>query len=62
MRQQEVTAADMARAAGVDPKLFRRELRAERFPWHRHNDRWTVTEGSDRHIEMRRVLEGIVRK
>jgi len=56
-----VSAAEMARAAGVSPKRFRAALRKERFPWHQYNDRWTAERGSDRHLAMQRVLQALLR-
>jgi hypothetical protein len=50
------TAADMARAAGVDPKRFRAALRLAGFEWHNHGERWIVVAGSAEHEEMKRVL------
>ena len=52
-----VSAADMARAARVDPKRFRHHLRLQRFDWHRHNERWLATEDSAEHRAMLKVLE-----
>ena len=52
-----VSAADMARAVKVDPKRFRHHLRLKRFSWHRHNERWLVTEVSDEHRAMLEVLQ-----
>ena len=54
---EKVTAVEMARAAGVNPKKFRRALRQENFPWHEHSDRWTVGLDSPEHRDMSRVLE-----
>jgi hypothetical protein len=50
------SAVEMANRAGVDAKAFRYALRKEKFPWHSHNDRWTVENGSERHAAMERVL------
>jgi hypothetical protein len=55
-----ITAQDMAKEAGVDPKLFRAELREARFSWHQHNDRWEVVYGSSEHNEMKALLDRIV--
>lgn len=55
-----VTAVEMARAAGIDPKRFRRALRAEKFPWHTHGAHWTVEDGSLHHRAMERVLRDLV--
>ena len=57
----ETTAVEMAKKAGVDAKTFRQALRTENFPWHQHNDRWTVEIGSKHHVEMQKVLEKISR-
>jgi hypothetical protein len=50
------TAIEMARQAGVDPKIFRRELRKQNFRWHIPNERWIVDIGSERHDAMKAVL------
>ena len=55
-----VTAAEMARSWGIDPKRFRRELRSQSFAWHGHNDRWKVPVGSSQHKEMELVLSNLV--
>lgn len=52
----ETTAADMARAAGVDPKIYRAALRRADLYWHAEGAAWTVLIGSDRHKEMEAVL------
>ncbi|MCY4550199.1 MAG: hypothetical protein OXC28_17670 [Defluviicoccus sp.] len=55
-----VTIADMARAAGVPEKIFRRYLRRaeERggMNWHRRYGPWNVVIGSPEHAEMSDVL------
>jgi hypothetical protein len=51
-----VTAADMARANGIDPKRFRAALRAAGLDRHSHNGRWQVTSGSHAHHAMERVM------
>jgi len=55
----KTTAKQMARAARIDPKLFREVLCDENFEWHRLNDRWTVEVGSEEHRAMERVLRKI---
>ena len=50
------TAIEMANQAGIDPKIFRRALRGEKFPWHTPNERWTVELDSEQHRAMQRVL------
>lgn len=59
MPESYITAVEMARSAGIDPKTFRRALRAEAFPWHGHNERWTVPVGSPQHNDMLRVLRSL---
>ncbi len=51
-----VTAVEMAKSKGIDPKRFRAALRAENFKWHLHNHPWAVPKGSPEHEDMRRVL------
>lgn len=51
-----VSAAEMARLAGVDPKTFRAALRRENLDWHTHNGSWTVVDGSPEHADLERVL------
>lgn len=50
------TAEEMAKQAGVSPKTFRRALRKEKFAWHAHYDRWTVTVGGIEYTAMQRAL------
>ncbi|MEQ8246196.1 MAG: hypothetical protein RID42_00800 [Alphaproteobacteria bacterium] len=57
----EISAIDMARQANVEPKSFRRALRAEGLTWHRHAERWTVDRGGPEHRDMTRVLNRLVR-
>ena len=56
------TAVEMAKRAGIDAKIFRQALREKKFPWHVHNDYWTVEVGSERHSAMERVLQDATRK
>ncbi|RWD33481.1 hypothetical protein [Mesorhizobium sp.] len=51
-----ITAIDMARSVGVDPKAYRQALREADFPWHHQNERWTVEIDSPEHEAMRTVL------
>ena len=51
-----VTAADMARAYGVDLKQFRAALRRANLEWQSPNDRWEVLIDSPQHEDMRQVL------
>lgn len=59
-----VTAVDMARNAGIDPKKFRRALRKEKevgaFSWHVKHKSWSVLPGSPEHKEMLRVLKSLI--
>ena len=57
-----ITAVEMARGAGIDPKRFRQALRDEGLDWHAWNERWTVEEGSQEHRDMLRVLKRLERK
>jgi len=51
-----VTAVDMARSAGVEPKRFRAALRQANLAWHSHNGRWEVRHGGVEHRDMIEVL------
>ena len=59
-----VTAAELARDAGIDPKRFRRELRLAvdrgEIAWHRKWDRWAVPCDSPEHHDMERVLTNLI--
>ncbi|KSB88421.1 hypothetical protein AS593_05155 [Caulobacter vibrioides] len=61
MGEREVTAVEMARAAGVDPKRFRQKLREARLAWHAHNAPWRVVEHGPRHEQMVAVLTRMLR-
>jgi hypothetical protein len=50
------TAAEMARAHGIDPKRFRAALRRAGFGWHSHNERWEVCISSPEHRNMQHIL------
>jgi hypothetical protein len=53
-----ITAVEMARAKGIDPKRFRASLRSDRrIDWHGKYDPWCVEDGSERHADMKRVLD-----
>jgi hypothetical protein len=52
-----VTAVEMARGKGIDPKRFRAALRADpKIDWHEKHHLWRVECGSDWHADMKRVL------
>lgn len=56
-----VTAREMAEAADISPKSFRRKLREAQFAWHAHGARWTVEKGGPEHKGMMGVLAGMQR-
>ena len=58
----QARAVDMARSAGIDPKDFRRELRAAGLRWHQHNAPWSVDPGSAEHRDLERVLALLVER
>lgn len=41
---KSITAVEMARAAGIEPKRFRAALRVASLPWHRHLMPWIAVE------------------
>ena len=51
-----VTAVEMVGNDRSKAKVFRAALREQKFPWHRHNDRWMVRRDSPEHDDMRGVL------
>ena len=51
-----VTAIELAKAAGVNPKVFRSALRKAGPGWHQRYERWRVPDGSREHQEMVDVL------
>lgn len=54
-----VTAAEIARAAGIDPKTFRAALRRANLNWHAHYEKWEVPFGSAGHSDMSDVLASL---
>ncbi|WP_202820862.1 hypothetical protein [Rhizorhabdus dicambivorans] len=54
-----VTAAEIARTAGIDPKTFRAALRRANLKWHAHYERWEVPFGSAEHHDMSDVLASL---
>ena len=58
--RSEVTAVEMAKAEGLDPKKFRAALRDEGFPWHGHGERWTVRRDSPEHQDMQAVMNRLL--
>ncbi|MFM9850027.1 MAG: hypothetical protein ACKVP3_23080 [Hyphomicrobiaceae bacterium] len=59
MDKPTVTAVELARASGVDPKQFREKLREQGFDWHAPYERWSFVEGSDEHKSMLAVLNAM---
>jgi hypothetical protein len=57
-----VTAADMARTVGIDPKAFRQALRDAKLPWHQHDEDWTAEPKSAEHLAMRTVLVSLLKR
>ena len=51
------TAKAMAESHGINPKLFRQELRRRNPHWHSRYGRWTVVIDSDEHALMKSVLD-----
>ena len=58
--KREITAVEIARDAGIDPKRFRQALRRENLAWHHYYAKWTVAEGSPKHKDMIRVLRTLL--
>lgn len=54
-----VTAAEIARAADIDPKSFRAALRRANLNWHAHYEKWEVPFGSAEHRDMSDVLASL---
>lgn len=54
-----VTAAEMARNAGIDPKTFRAALRRANLKWHAYYEKWEVPFGSAEHRDMSDVLASL---
>jgi hypothetical protein len=55
-----VTAAEIARANGLDPKRYRQSLRDAKLAWYVHGAAWTVELGSQQHDDMLRVLKTLI--
>ena len=61
LASDSVTAVEIAKEAGIDPKRFREALRRENFRWHlRKNAPWTVERNSPEHLDMLRVLKRLI--
>ena len=61
MSNHQITAIEMAKQHGLDPKRFREALRDEGLSWHRPNEKWTVVYGSQEHEDMCRVLSRLLK-
>jgi hypothetical protein len=61
MSFDEITAPEMARERGIDPKAFRHALRQASLRWHAHGAPWAVVRGSSEHEDMKTVLAKLVR-
>ena len=59
MNPDLVTAAEMARERGIDPKRFRAALRAADLGWHVHGGGWTVQRDSSEHADLKRILASL---
>jgi hypothetical protein len=59
---ETITAIEMAKEGGVDPKAFRVALRDRQPAWHALNSLWTVQNGSPEHEYMRQVLSSLLYK
>ena len=55
MENEWVTATEIAKAHGLDPKRLRKALRKAKPFNHAHNERWRVARGSTEHVAMERV-------
>ena len=53
------SAAEVARQHGLEPKAFRRALRARNFSWHQKGCRWNPPEGSPEHLDMVRLARSL---
>jgi hypothetical protein len=61
MTSNDSTAKEMARAVGINPKLFRHALRKQHFGWHKHYATWKVQIDSAQHIAMQKVLATLLK-
>ena len=52
-----VTAPEIAHEYWLDPKDYRAALRVCNFPWHQHNEPWTVRRDSAEHHDMLEVAQ-----
>lgn len=57
-----VTAIELAKAPGVNPKMYRSALRGAQLKWRSRYERWRVPEDSPEHHEMLHVLKRLLGK
>lgn len=57
-----VTAAEMAREAGIEPKHFRKHLRRAGLAWHKDDRPWRGPRGGAEHEDLKRVLAAVLEK
>lgn len=50
-----VTAVQIAKTYGLDPKTLRAALRKAGLRWHQHGAPWEGERGGDRHADMERI-------
>lgn len=55
-----VTAAEIAREHGLDPKRYRQALRDAKLSWYVWGAPWTVHSGSSQHEDLLRVLRAVL--
>jgi hypothetical protein len=56
---RQITAVELARTEGIDPRQIRAVLRAAELRWHRHGGPLTVEQGSAEHQAMQSILAGL---
>jgi hypothetical protein len=57
---ETITAIEMAKSPGIDPKAFRAALRKQKFSWHIATHHWTVAKDGPEHDDMRQVLKNLM--
>ena len=55
-----ITALQIAKANGIDPKMFRRKLREKKIRWHQHGAQWQALKGSPQHADMEHVMKELM--
>ena len=51
-----ITAVQIAKANGVDPKVFRERLSKAEMKWHQYGAPWEAPRDSPQHADMERVM------